>query len=201
MPRLDTVRTFFIERFLNAISADPRLGSISQPAELFDAVGQFNVTADATGFRRILTPQSIRQRIAASNDTQEKQELTVFLEIVLAASAYLTGGLGTLDTATLQALATAFAPFIRQHADQSFFPTAVESYLNYSDGTLRARYHDNNATIALPGNVFDLMFENPAIPQAPAFSENPLRCQDSVRFDGRHRPWYRPLSRLATQCR
>ncbi len=173
MSRLDTVRTFFIEQFLNAISADPRLSGLSRPIELFDATGQYNVTVDAAGFRRIPTPQNIRQRIAASNDNQEKQELTVFLEIVLGASAYLTGGLGTLNLATLKALATAFSPFIRQNVNQSFVPTAVESYLNYSDGTLRATYHDENAAIPLPGNIFDLMFENPAIPLAPAFSEDP----------------------------
>ena len=173
MSRLDTVRTFFIERFIDAIATDPRLVTIAQPAELFDVNGQFNVTADAVGFRRIPTPQNIRQRIATSNDNQERQELTVFLQILLLASGHITGGLGTLSMATFKALAEAFAPFIRQHVDQSFFPVGLDGYLNYSDGTLRANYHDQNGVVALPGNVFDLMFENPAVPQAPAFSDNP----------------------------
>lgn len=175
MARLDTVRQYFIERFVVAIgklvAANPGL---TQPAELFTA-GSFNVTPDASGFARIPTLQNLRQRISSSGDPTARKDLSTFLEFVEIASKELTFGLGPVPSSTLSSLAAEYAPQVRQNDTTTFWPIALDYYLNYSDGTLQSSYYDAFGRTPLAGQVFQVLFQNASIPAAPSFAQSPYK--------------------------
>jgi hypothetical protein len=177
MTRLETVRTYFIERITRSILADARLINIRQPAELFDAGDNITLTPDEAGFKRIPTPPNLKQRIDRARDPKERQELSTFLEILRDAINQMTAGLGTLDTGRVKFITERFAPAIRQHISHTFFPVSVGDFLNFNDGTLRATYHDQVSTAPLPGRIFELMFENPTIPQTTNLPDSPYRAR------------------------
>jgi hypothetical protein len=175
MSRLDTVRQYFIEQFVGAIGkAVGTFPGLSHPAELFTG-GVFNVTPDAAGFQRIPTLDRLAQRIAAATDPTEKSNLQTFVLIVVEETRLLTFGLGPIRGAELFSLAQQYAPQIRQEDTISFWPMAVEQYLNYDDGTLKGYYYDPSGRTPLRGRVFDVMFQNPSIPFAADFPQAPYQ--------------------------
>ncbi len=177
MSRLDTVRTYFIEKFLTAISTDSQLPGLAHPAELFGPGGAFNVTPDTTGFRKIPTPKNLIRRIGATADPNEKADLRTFLQILLRAINQITGGLGTIDSKMVMELAKHYAPQIRQRTEQTFVPTSVDDYLNFRDATLAGHFHDAGGRQPLTGNIFDLMFDNPTIPALAGIPEAPYQAR------------------------
>ena len=66
MTRLQTIRSYFVERFFATLTNDPALTSLRHPAELFDAQGHFAVPASLAGYIRIPTFANLEQRIAAA---------------------------------------------------------------------------------------------------------------------------------------
>ena len=163
MARLDTIRQYFIEQFVaaigNGVAAYP---GMSNPAELFTG-GTFNVTPDATGFKRIPSLQNLASRIAAASDPTVKSELQNFLGIVESATGLLTFGLGPTMVSELAELASKFAPQIRQNQRITFWPMAVDDYLNYDDGTLQGCFYDASGRTPLQGQIFNVMFQNPSL--------------------------------------
>jgi hypothetical protein len=173
MARLDTVRQYFIERFVTAIgkqvAANPGL---TQPAELFTN-GSFNVTPDAIGFASLPTLQNLEERISSAGDQKARNDLITFLGFVQTASKELTFGLGPVFAAQLLSLATEYAPQVRQDNTATFWPIAVDDYLNYSDSTLQSYYYAASGRTPLTGQVFQVMFQNPSIPGTPGFAQPP----------------------------
>jgi|GEM_PF-4880214 len=163
MTRLETIRTYFVERFFATLTNDPALVGLHYPAELFDANGNFIVSPDLGGFVRIPSFANLQQRIAAAAG-QERDDLTTFLQILHRAYNQITGGLDELGFGQGQQIAFSYAPVVRHPDSQTYFPAPVGGILNYQDGTLVARYYSKSGQSALSGRVFDLMFENPEIP-------------------------------------
>lgn len=174
MTRLETIRRYFIERFFATLLADPQLQGLRYPSELFDSNGNFNLSPDVSGFVRIPTPQNLEQRINSSQSQQERDDLTQFRQIVLLALSHITGGLVNLDLQSAMAVAGQFAPYLRHPDDQNFFPLGVEKLLNYQDGTLQATFYDQKGQTPLSGRIYELMFENPDIPNTTSFPTNPF---------------------------
>ena len=166
MSRLQTIRTYFVERFFATLVSDPAMATLRHPAELFDAQGHFAVPADLGGFVRIPGFANLEQRIAAAPAGQECDDLTKFLQIMRRAYNQITGGLDEIAFADAQAAVARFAPIVRHPDDQVYFPAAVDQYLNFQDGTLTARFDSSAGQSALSGRVYDLLFENPAVPAA-----------------------------------
>ena len=177
MNRLETIRQYFIERFIIAISTDSRLIGLSNPSELFDTNGNFIVTADTAGFKRIPTLRSISQRISVASSQKEREDLETFAVILRAAINQITGGLGEITAEQLLAVANQYAPQIRQRVEQTFVPMPVEQYLNFKDGTLAAQLYDQSGRTPLSGRIFDVMFENPSIPQVVNVPEPPYQVR------------------------
>jgi hypothetical protein len=163
MARLDTIRQYFIEQFVSAIgkgvAAHP---SMRNPAELFTG-GIFNATPDPTGFKRIPSLQNLASRIAAASDPTVKSDLKEFLAIVESATGLLTFGLGPVTVSDLTKLARQYAPQIRQNDGVTFWPMSMDDYLNYDDGTLKGYLYDSSGRTPLQGQIFNVMFQNPAL--------------------------------------
>lgn len=177
MNRLETIRQYFIERFVTAISADNRLIGLSHPTEIFDVNGNFAITPDVTGFKRIPTLRKIAQLVNSASSQKEREDLETFASILLGAINQITGGLGSISSEQILSLANQYAPQIRQRIEQTFIPTSLEQYLNFKDGTLTAQFYDQSGRTPLSGRIFDVMFENPMIPQIKDISELPYQAR------------------------
>ncbi len=161
MTRIDTVREYFIERFFELLTLDPEFTGLTEPAELFTA-GVFNAAANTAGFVRIPTMAALDDRIAAANGDQAAQ-LQRFQRVLGRTLHELFGSLVNLDVADALAAVTKLSPVIRHPDSQNYWPIDVGNYLSTDDGLLRGQYYDAAGTRALAGNLFSVMFDNPAV--------------------------------------
>jgi hypothetical protein len=165
MSRLDTIRAYFADRFFTVLVNDPRFAALQYPAELFSGPGQFTVPSTVAGLTQIPTIANLNQRIASATGT-EKTDLQTFLAIEIEALDAIVPGLATLTSSWGTDAAGTYAPIVHHPDDQNFFPAAMHDLLNYTDGLLTARYYSSSGQQALPGQVFQLMFDNPEVVNA-----------------------------------
>ncbi|MBW4421409.1 MAG: hypothetical protein KME13_19615 [Myxacorys californica WJT36-NPBG1] len=173
MNRLETIRAYFIERFFTLLTSDPEFSGLTEPAELFDASGAFNVPANHSGFVRVPTLEGLRKRIEAASPEQ-KNSLESFGRILARTLKQMFGSLAAIDRETGIQWARRLAPVIRHPDQQTYWPVDVGRYLNFDDGTLRSRYYDQTGENPLSGNLFSVMFENAAVWTAPNLPRKPF---------------------------
>lgn len=163
MSRLDTIRTYFIERFFALLTGDLEFVGLSEPAELFNAGGTFNVPANSSGFIRIPTLAALQKRSAGASSQTQKDGLERFANVLRRTLTKLFGSLASVDIGTGARWANQVAPVIRHPDMQTYWPVDIGCYLSFEDGTLRARYYDKEGEQSLPGQLFSVMFENPDV--------------------------------------
>ncbi|MEU7183569.1 MULTISPECIES: hypothetical protein [Streptomyces] len=175
MSRLDTIRTYFIERFFDLLTGNPRFAGLTEPAELFDAGGRFDVPATATGFVRIPTATALRTRIIATTDPAKKQQLEQFLEVLEETLADFFGLLGTGSGIqdSVVGVAARCAPVVRHPDTQAYWPVDIGRYLGFDDGVLRGRLYGPGGSRPIGQNAFQVLFDNPVLWQTPADGDDP----------------------------
>lgn len=174
MNRLETIRAYFIERFFTLLTSDPEFAGLTEPTELFDAGGAFNVPANTSGFVRMPTLEGLRKRIDAAVSPAQKNGLERFERILARTLKQMFGSLATTDIETGAQWAKRFAPVIRHPDKQTYWPVDVGRYLNFDDGILRSRYYDQTGEQPLAGNLFSVMFENSTVWTTPNLPRKPF---------------------------
>ena len=162
MSRLDTIRAYFADRFFSTLVNDPRLATLQYPAELFSGVGHFTVPSTVAGLTQIPTLANLDQRIATTTGA-EQADLQAFRDIEVDALATIVPGVAERTSVWGRLVADAFAPVVNHPDGQDFFPASMHDLLNYSDGTLAARYYSASGQQSLPGQIFPLLFDNPEV--------------------------------------
>lgn len=163
MSRLDTIRTYFIERFLALLTSDPEFSGLSEPSELFGTGGAWDVPANALGFVRIPTLRALDKRIASVSSAAQKAELERFRRGLARTLHQLFGSLADVPAEVVLNWAARFSPMVRHPDTQKYWPVDVGRYLGVDDRTLQARYYDANGDQRLAGRLYELMFENPTL--------------------------------------
>jgi hypothetical protein len=193
MNRLDTIRTYFIERFFALLTGNAEFTELTEPAELFDPGGTFNVSADISGFVRIPTLEGLRRRIDAATSSEQRSALERFERVLKHTLEQLFGSLITVSTELGAEAARQFAPVIRHPDQQTYWPIDVGRYLNFDDGTLRSRFYNQTGQQPLTGKLFLSMFENPSVwtdsnpPKQPFESRTPFAA--TIGIDGSISPF------------
>ena len=186
MSRLETTRTYFIERFFALFTGDLEFATLSQPAELFDSSGAFNLPANAAGFIRMPTLAALRTRIASASSPAEGEALRQFERVLERTLSQFFGSLVETDLDAARQWAGQLAPVIRHPDSQTYWPVDAGRYLNYDDGALSARFYDKGGERNLAGNLFSVLFENPAAwsdpqpPKAPFEARTPFAATIGV---------------------
>ncbi|GAB2875018.1 hypothetical protein [Streptomyces mayteni] len=176
MSRLDTVRTYLIERFFEVLTTNPDFAGLTEPAELFDADGRFTVPATPAGFVRIPTTTALDARIAGTTDPERREQLERFRYILELTLAELFGLLAADDrdsAAEFVAVAERCAPVVRHPDSQTYWPVDVLRYLGFDDGVLRGRLYTEGGTRPVGRDAFGVLFDNPDAWQGPAPEDVP----------------------------
>jgi hypothetical protein len=174
MTRLDTIRTYFIERFFEALTNDPQFAGLTEPIELFAPDGRFDVSATPAGFRRIPTAATLRTRISAATDPKQKEHLEQFLHVLERTLGTFFGLLGhPYDLETLMGIAEQYSPVVRHPDSQTYWPVDIIRYLGFDDGVLRGRLHSANGTQPIGQEAFRVLFDNPDAWEAPRGEDSP----------------------------
>ena len=199
MNRLDTIRTYFIERFFILLTGYPELVGLTEPAELFDTGGSFNVPANSSGFVRMPSLDGLQKRIDAAASPEQKDALERFKRILTSTLEQLFGSVAATNREIAEQTARQLAPIIRHPDNQTYWPVDVGNYLNYDDGTLRSRYYAQTGEQPLAGNLFSIMFNNPSVwSSAPNLPKKPFETHipfaATVGIDGSVSPY--PVSPL-----
>jgi hypothetical protein len=159
MTRLTTIRTALIERFMTNLTGHPEFPGTTQPAELFDASGLFNVTADQAGFLRLPTVVGLQKRIDAAQGDEQAQ-LQRFQQILADTIAAWFGPLGGgSDPEFRRSAIMALAPVIRHPDQQAFWPADVAHLLTYSDPVLDARLYAPSGRTPIERKLAQRLFE------------------------------------------
>lgn len=174
MNRLDTIRAYFIERFFTLLTGYPEFAGLTEPAELFDADGSFNVPANSSGFVRMLSLSGLQKRIDAATSPDQRDALERFKRVLASTLEELFGSVATTTKEIAKQTAKNLAPIIRHPDNQTYWPVDVETYLNYDDGTLRSRYYAQAGEQPLAGNLFSIMFDNPSVWTASNLPKKPF---------------------------
>jgi hypothetical protein len=159
MSRLETMRTFWIERFFGLLTGDPEFAGLAEPAELFTSAGAFNAPPTAAGFTRVPTLDAIRNRITTSSSPQ-REGLERFERVLTRALTELFGSLSTTTAKDAIASALRSAPVIRHPDNQTYWPVNGAELLKYDDGALIGRLYDSTGTRQLASDLFSTLFEN-----------------------------------------
>lgn len=174
MSRLDTIRAYFIERFFTLLMGHPKFVGLTEPAELFDTNGFFNVPANFSGFLRMPSIEGLQKRIDAAASPDQRDALERFKLVLASTLGELFGSLATTTKEMAEQTAKHLAPVIRHPDNQTYWPVDVGAYLNYDDGALRSRYYTQAGEQVLAGNLFSIMFDNPSIWTASNLPKNPF---------------------------
>jgi hypothetical protein len=177
MTRLNTVRTYFIELFFKLLTSDPEFTGLSEPAELFDAAGNFDVPATPSGFVRMPSPAALHARITTASSPAQKEALERFHRVLIRVLEQLFGSLARMDAQGSADWARRLAPVIRYPDSQAYWPVNMSRLVGFDDGLLRARYYDVAGVRMLAGDLFALMFENPAVWEAPGTPKAPFESR------------------------
>ncbi|MDT0318460.1 hypothetical protein [Streptomyces millisiae] len=176
MSRLDTIRAYLIERFFEILTSDPDFAGLTEPAELFDQDGRFDVPATPAGFVRIPTTTALDARADASTDPEQREQLERFRSVLERTLAELFGLLGYDDRDTADvftAVAERCAPVLRHPDSQTYWPVDIARYLAFDDGVLRGRLYGDAGARPIGRNAFDVLFDNPEAWQGPAPEDVP----------------------------
>lgn len=159
MSRLETIRSYMIERFFTLLTSDAEFAGLTEPSELFDSDGAFNVPLTAAGFVRIPTLSHLNDRIANASSDAQRAALERFTRILSRVLHRWFGMVMSMDAKEGAAAALRLAPILRHPDDQTYWPVDVGRYLAYDDGTLRGQLYSSAGAAPLSGDLYTTLFK------------------------------------------